>query len=728
MFDKTVNDSHQATTDPAVSLAQLWENFKVTIQPYWYPTQSAERASSEVIRSWGMLALLIVLIVSLVAVNGLSSFWNRYVLDIVIEDRDLSKYYSTLGVSCLLIVVITLLVGFSKLVRKKIALDWYQWLSHYILRKYLSNRAHYKLNFKTDLDNPDQRLAQEIKPITDGGILFLATILEKGLEMTTFIIILSTISQSIAIYLVIYTIIGNLVAIYLTQELNRIKNAELKFKADYSYCLTHVRNHSESIAFFQGEEQESKIIDRRFNKILDNTKRKIDWERGQDIFNRGYQSAISVFSMFILTPLFIQDKIDYGEISQASYACMMFSSAVGVLIAQWGASGKLSSYIERLAKFLETLKEVIKQPEELNRIRTVEDNRFAFENVTLQTPDYEKVIIENLSCSVEAGQGLLIVGPSGRGKSSLLRAIAGLWDAGTGRLVRPSLDEMLFLPQRPYIILGTLREQLLYPKKDCQLSDQELEIILQQVNLQHLLNRIDSFDVELPWENILSLGEQQRLAFARILVSRPSFTILDEATSALDLVNEENLYQKLQNTQMTFISVGHRESLFNYHQWVLEFLEDSSWQLVPIEEYQQQKINSINSTQKNGFKKETSVDSESQTQSNQSIVENSIETADQDHVEPTIIDVSIENKPETNGDNSPFENQAQIETSVGNISLEEAPIQALSHQQMEDLCKYRIGTIRSKASKGESIKTKDGSIYRYNKNPKVRKWIKDIDS
>lgn len=191
--------------------------------------------------------------------------------------------------------------------------------------------------------------------------------------------------------------------------------------------------------------------------------------------------------------------------------------------------------------------------------------------------------------SVQPGKGLLIVGPSGRGKSSLIRAIAGLWNAGTGRLVRPPLKEVLFLPQRPYIILGTLREQLLYPNTNRQMTDAELKEVLQQVNLQNLLSRVECFDTEVAWENLLSLGEQQRLAFARLNVTHPRFTILDEATSALDLHNEGNLYHQLQQTETTYISVGHRESLFNYHKWVLEILHDARWQLVSVQDYRLQK-------------------------------------------------------------------------------------------------------------------------------------------
>ncbi|MDB9358201.1 ATP-binding cassette domain-containing protein, partial [Nodularia spumigena CS-587/03] len=168
-------------------------------------------------------------------------------------------------------------------------------------------------------------------------------------------------------------------------------------------------------------------------------------------------------------------------------------------------------------------------------------------------------------------------------------AIAGLWNAGSGRLVRPPLEEVLFLPQRPYIILGTLREQLLYPRTNRQMTDTELEAVLQQVNLQNVVTKVDSFDTQVPWENILSLGEQQRLAFARLLLTRPSFTILDEATSALDLKNEGSLYQQLQETKTTYISIGHRESLFDYHQWVLELSQDSTWQLVTAQDYRTQK-------------------------------------------------------------------------------------------------------------------------------------------
>ncbi len=212
-----------------------------------------------------------------------------------------------------------------------------------------------------------------------------------------------------------------------------------------------------------------------------------------------------------------------------------------MVVDEFGRSGEFINYIERLEDFSQALEGVSEQTNPVNTIKVIEDNNLTFDDVTLQTPDAAKVIVEHLSLSVEPGEGLLIVGPSGRGKSSLLRAISGLWNTGTGHLVRPPLDDLLFLPQRPYIILGNLREQLIYPQTTTEMSESQLKEILQEVNLQDVLNRIKNFDEEVDWENILSLGEQQRLAFARLFVNQPDFVILDEATSALDLKNEDHL-------------------------------------------------------------------------------------------------------------------------------------------------------------------------------------------
>jgi putative ATP-binding cassette transporter len=215
----------------------------------------------------------------------------------------------------------------------------------------------------------------------------------------------------------------------------------------------------------------------------------------------------------------------------------------------------------------------------------VNGDELALESVTLKTPGTDRILVEGVSLAVADQGDLVIVGQSGGGKSSLLRAIAGLWRTGSGTIRRPELSEMLFLPQRPYMIWGTLREQLLYPNVDRAVEDAELLDVLVRVNLTQLAERCGGLDRELDFSKVLSIGEQQRLAVARVLLSAPRYAILDEATSALDAENEAALYRELKRVHSTLISVTHHPGLLAYHAQVLELLGEGRWVVRATEGY-----------------------------------------------------------------------------------------------------------------------------------------------
>ncbi|MFM6899160.1 MAG: ABC transporter transmembrane domain-containing protein, partial [Microcystis panniformis] len=244
------------------SFNQFLKDVKAITQPYWYPTEPGTRSFPEVIRAWGMLSLLLFLILGLVVVTLFNSFAIRRLIDAIVQQGDYAKFNQELIAYVIGLILVTLLVGYSKNISKKIALDWYEWLNGQVLTKYFHKRAYYKINFKSDIDNPDQRIAQEIEPITSNALSFFSSFLEKSLKMLVFLVVIWTISQRIAIPLLIYTVIGNFIALYLNQELIKINEKQLASKADYNYALTHVRNHAESIAFFRGEKEESNIIQR----------------------------------------------------------------------------------------------------------------------------------------------------------------------------------------------------------------------------------------------------------------------------------------------------------------------------------------------------------------------------------------------------------------------------------------------------------------------------------
>lgn len=552
---------------------QVFQQFWTLAKSYWFGNEK-----------WQARGLLLLVVLLLLAYTGLSVVLNnrRGVLISALSARDEQRFWQTMVIFIgVLVIYAPLLAGYVYL-RDRLGLQWRRWLTNRFVDNYFGDRAYYNLNTSNvDIDNPDQRIAEDVRSFTHESLTFLLAIVDSVLEVIAFSGVLWGISRPLVIFLVLYALVGTLViTVVFGKPLVRLNFEQLKKEANFRFSLVRIRENAEAIAFYRGEERESNQVKHRFLETFDNFKRLIVWELNLNILTNAYEFIPYILPAIVVAPAVFAGDIEVGKVTEAQGAFVRIFFSLNVVVARFQSLTTFGAGINRLYTFADYLEQIEATPasdsSEQPIIHTVEADRLALEHLTLETPNHQRILVEDLSVELPTGQGLLVVGPSGCGKSSLLRAIAGLWNSGSGTLVRPELDQILFLPQRPYMVLGTLRDQLLYPNTDIKVEDQQLKHVLQQVNLADLDEQFGGFDVEQDWADILSLGEQQRLTFARLLLYKPNYAILDEATSALDLNNEERLYQHLQATGTTFLSVGHRSTLANYHQLVLDLSQEKT--------------------------------------------------------------------------------------------------------------------------------------------------------
>ncbi|MBW4577242.1 MAG: ABC transporter ATP-binding protein/permease [Aphanothece sp. CMT-3BRIN-NPC111] len=535
---------------------------------------------------WQARGLLLGVVLFLLAYTGLSVVLNnkRGVLISALSAQDEPRFWQTVIIFIgVLVIYAPLLAGYTYL-RDRLSLQWRRWLTHRFVDNYFRDRAYYDLHITgTEIDNPDQRIAEDVRSFTQESLTFLLVLVESVLSLVAFSSVLWGISKPLVLFLVLYALIGTLVTtVVFGKPLVRLNFEQLKKEANLRFSLVRIRENAEAIAFYRGEDRESNQVKQRFLSVFENVKRMLVWELNLNILTNTYEFIPFILPALVVAPAIFAGEMEVGKVSEAQGAFIRVFFSLNVVVARFQQLTTFGAGINRLytfAQFLEQTQADRASEEQKPRIQTIEADRLAVEHLSLQTPNYQRTLVEDLSIELPAGQGLLVMGPSGCGKSSLLRAIAGLWDSGTGAIVRPESEHILFLPQRPYMVLGTLRDQMLYPNTHLEVEDEHLKQVLEQVNLADLDERFGGFDAQQDWTDVLSLGEQQRLTFARLLLNKPKYAILDEATSALDLGNEERLYQHLQAKETTFLSVGHRATLANYHQSLLELSQDKTWQI-----------------------------------------------------------------------------------------------------------------------------------------------------
>ncbi len=582
------------------------QRFNLNIFKQFWSIAKSYWSSEEKWRARGLLLLVVILSLGY---TGLSVMLNskRGELISALSAKDEGRFWQTILIFVGILVVYAPLYAGYVYLRERLGLQWRQWLTDNFIDRYFQNRAFYNLNHAAaNIDNPDQRISEDVKSFTHESLNLLLAVVDSLLAIGAFSSVLWGISKPLIVFLVLYALIGTLTTVgVFGKPLMQLNFEQLKKEANFRFSLVRVRENAEAIAFYQGEQYESGEIKGRFVEVFDNLKRLILWELNLNILTNAYEFIPFVLPAIVVAPGIFAGELEIGKVTEAQGAFIRVFFSLNLIVARFQSLTNFGAGVERLYTFAQSLEKSLENSESISpaiaeaasaptdkvtekleqvsdkqvTIKTTITDRLAIENMTLQTPNGQRTLVADLSINLATGEGLLVRGPSGCGKSSLLRSIVGLWDTGSGTILRPPLDKMLFLPQKPYMVLGTLRDQLLYPKVDMEIDDQHLRQILLQVNLPDLEQRHGGFDAEQNWGEVLSLGEQQRLIFARLLLNKPNYAILDEATSALDSQNEKQLYEQLQASGMTFLSVGHRESLSDYHQSILDLTAAQTWSL-----------------------------------------------------------------------------------------------------------------------------------------------------
>ena len=557
----------------------LWQRFWAIASPYW--------RSQERVKAWGLLALLVVL---LLAQTRFAVMLNEQTGEFTsaLAARDEARFWDSIQFCVVLLLMAVPIFAFYFYVRDTLGIHWRRWLTNRFLESYFSHRQFYELNASAIVDNPDQRIAEDISTFCSRSLYFLLIFIGSFLQLIAFSRVLWSISHELVYVLVVYAVSGTLIIIvFFGSRLMSLNFQQIRREADFRYSLVRVRENAESIAFYRGEAQELHQVRRRFNAAFKNYRQLIRQQLGLNFFQYAYSLLNIVLPSAIVASQVLSGELEVGRAVQAAGAFAAVLSAISLIVENFESLSRFTAGVDRLDTLARVLLDPAIEPgsRKGSVIGAAEAPHLALQNVTLHTPNYERILVQNLSVVVKPGESLLIVGDSGCGKSSLLRAIAGLWYAGSGSILRPPPEEMLFLPQQPYMQVGTLRSQLLYPHRTGAMSDAHLLKVLEQVNLGDLAGRVGSLDVELDWEKVLSVGEQQRLAFARVLLYQPRYAILDEATSALDSANEAALYGQLLAAGITLISIAHRAAVVRYHTQVLELTGDTGWALHAAEHY-----------------------------------------------------------------------------------------------------------------------------------------------
>ncbi|HET6160958.1 MAG TPA: ABC transporter ATP-binding protein/permease [Dongiaceae bacterium] len=588
--------------------ARFWSKIWRLTWPYF--------RSEEWRSAWVLLIAVVSLNLSRVYLGVLLNDWNREFFN-ALQQKDLtptavkfagfefgtvSKFVYLIGQFTLIVAILIIVFVYGIYLAQMLELRWRRWMTYNFMTRWLGNRTHYRLQLLGyGADNPEQRIQEDVDRFTTDTIDLLISLMRNIINLITFIIILWTISGSVSFMLgqtevtvpgymvwivIVYALAGTLITFWIGIPLVRANFDQQRFNADFRFRMTRIRENSESIALYAGEAKEETGLRSSFLKVWNNTwlimiiSKRLNW------FYYFYDNLTTLFPYLVTAPRYFSGAIDFGTVFQVANAFNAVQNSLSWFITFFQNLAIWKATTNRLVTFVDALE----RAEADARHQTLEVEPQASPALNLAVDDIAvptgRTLMQDVNIEISRGDKILISGPSGSGKTTLFRVLAGLWPFAKGKLRIPKGARVLFLSQKPYLPLGTLRDVVAFPSEPGTFTDEQIKNALAEVRLPHL---IDHLDEDQNWSMTLSVGEQQRVAIARALLNKPDWLFMDEATSALDDDNERHVYDLITQrlAQSAIVSIAHRPSVAAYHHRRLainpELQEVQSVSLAPAE-------------------------------------------------------------------------------------------------------------------------------------------------
>ena len=521
---------------------------------------------------------LVLLMLGISAMNVVNSYVGRDFMT-SIEQRDSTSFLYMALVYVGVFAISTLLAVLFKFCEERLGLLWRQWLTRALLLDYLGIATPYRLREQGEIDNPDQRIADDVRMFTTTTLSFVLMVLNGTITIIAFSGVLWSITPELFAAAVAYAAIGSLLAMWLGRPLIGLSFTQSEREASFRADLVHVRANAESVALLRREGRLRTRLLRRVDALTANARRMIAVNRNLSFFTTGYNYLIQIIPALIVGPLFMRGQVEFGVITQSAMAFSHLIGAFSLIVTQVQS---ISSYAAVLTR-LRSLSEGMERAATASPIEIAErlDGPVACDHLTLLSPVDRRVLIADLDCEIPYGTRVLVAGENHAAKVALFRAAAGVWSAGEGRIRLPNPEQILFVAERPYLPPGTLREALLRTGREIDHADDRILEVLESLELDALVDRVGGLDIERDWDDLLALGEQQRVVIARLVLAQPRFGVLHRIDTTLSPEQVARTLRLLRAAKITSIVLGDGAGLEGLYDEVLELHKDGTWSYQP---------------------------------------------------------------------------------------------------------------------------------------------------